>query len=163
MLRNKKIIILSHCILNQNSVVKPLARSKGAYSAVLKLILDNNIGIVQLPCPELLFLGATRPPMSKKQYNTTEYRAFCNSLLQTAMFQIKEYLSNNYTIIGIIGIEESPTCGIRNNPGILMEEFLSLLKDEKIELPTFQIPTGYLEGKNNQSFLSLLEGFVYNT
>lgn len=163
MLRNKNIIILSHCILNQNSVVKPLARAKGAYNDVVKLILDYDIGILQLPCPEFLFEGATRPPMTKKQYNTTEYRTFCNSLLQPILVQIKEYQSNSYSVIGLIGIEESPTCGIGNNQGILMEEFLFLLKGEKIELPRLQIPTDYLEGKNNQGFLSLLEGFIHNS
>lgn len=162
MLRNRKVIILSHCILNQNSVVKPLSRSKGAYNDVVKLIIDSDIGILQLPCPELLFLGSRRPPMTKKQYDTTEYRTLCNSLLQNTMLQIKEYLGNNYNIIGIIGIEGSPTCGLLNNQGVLMEEFISLLKDEKIELPRFQIPTDYIEEKDNQSFLNLLKDFISN-
>lgn len=158
--RNKKIIILSHCILNQNSVVKPLARAKGAYSEVIKLLLDNNIGLVQLPCPELLFLGGSRPPMTKSEYNTPEYRELCINLIENVMLQINEYLKNNYKILGIIGIEESPTCGLINNQGILMEELLSLLKYENIKLPLLQIPTDYIEEKDNKSFLDLLKEFI---
>ncbi len=160
MYRNKKLIILSHCILNQNSVVKPLARAEGGYTDVVNLLLANNIGIIQLPCPELLFLGENRPSMTKDEYNTLEYRVFCKKLLQGIVFQIKEYLRNNYNIIGIIGIEESPTCGLINTQGILMEELLSLLKYENIELSQLQIPTDYIEGKDNQNFLNLLKNFI---
>ena len=158
--RNKKIIILSHCILNQNSVVKPLARAKGAYTDVIKLLLDNNIGMLQLPCTELLFLGSSRPPMTKSKYDTPEYRIFCNNLLQNTMIQINEYLNNNYKILGIIGIEQSPTCGLINKRGILMEELLSLLRNENIELPRLEIPTDYIEEKDNRSFLNLLKDFI---
>lgn len=50
MKRNKKLLIVSHCIINQNSVVEPLARAKGAFPVIIKL-LEEEIGIIQLPCP----------------------------------------------------------------------------------------------------------------
>ena len=50
--RSKKVVLVSHCILNQNSVVNDLARAKGAYREIVETIMDNDIGIHQLPCPE---------------------------------------------------------------------------------------------------------------
>lgn len=37
-----------HSILNQNSVVEPLARARGAYIEIVNLLMDNGIGIIQL-------------------------------------------------------------------------------------------------------------------
>lgn len=54
MLRDKKLILISHCILNQNSVVLPLARSKGGFQ-IAKFLIDQGVGIIQLPAPSLSF------------------------------------------------------------------------------------------------------------
>lgn len=158
--RRKKIIVLSHCILNQNSVVHPLARAKGAYTAIVQKILNEEIGMIQLPCPELLHLGEDRPPTTKKDYDTPEFRQLCKTLLQNPMLQIKEYQRNGYEILGILGINESPTCSLLEERGILMEEFESALEREQIELPTLGVPTDYLEGRDHECFFSSLEAFL---
>ena len=66
--RGKKIVILSHCILNQNSVVKPYAKEQKYYFEFIKNFLLNNCGIIQLPCPELLILGLKRWGHVKDQF-----------------------------------------------------------------------------------------------
>jgi len=158
--RKKKIMILSHCILNQNSVVHPLARAKGAYTAIVEKILKEEIGIVQLPCPELLHLGEERPPKTKGEYDTPAYRQLCRSLLQLPMWQIQEYDRHGYHIIGILGINESPTCSLLEARGILMEEFESALQDAKISLPVLGVPTDYLEGASHEAFFAKLDEFL---
>ncbi len=158
--RRKKIIILSHCILNQNSVVHPLARAKGAYTAIVQKILNEEIGMIQLPCPELLHLGEDRPPTTKKDYDTPEFRQLCNTLLQNPMLQIKEYQRNGYEILGILGINESPTCSLLKERGILMEEFEAALTDAEIILPVLGVPTDYLEGIEHESFFAELDDFL---
>jgi predicted secreted protein len=160
--RKKKIIILSHCILNQNSVVHPLARAKGAYTAIIEKILQEEIGIIQLPCPELLHLGENRPPMTKKEYDTPEFRRLCKTLLQNAMMQIQEYQRNGYEILGILGINESPTCSLLEERGVLMEEFESALSNAKIKLPLLGVPADYLEGEAHENFFTTLYAFLGN-
>ena len=54
--RSKRIVFVSHCILNQNTVVEPLARSRGAYGDIVRLLVDKGIGIHQMPCPEFRHL-----------------------------------------------------------------------------------------------------------
>jgi predicted secreted protein len=158
--RKKKIIIVSHCILNQNSVVHPLARAKGAYTAIVKRILDNEIGLIQLPCPELLHLGEDRPPTTREEYDTPEFRSLCKTLLHNPMMQIKEYQHHGYEILGILGINESPTCSLLKERGILMDEFKSALDDLKITLPVLGVPTDYLEGIDHESFFQALDDFL---
>lgn len=152
--RDKRIVIVSHCILNQNAVVLPLARARGAYNQLIKILLKYNIGIIQLPCPEMAYLGIDRPPMSKSDYNTPGYRNLCKELLKPVFKQIKDYSQYQYQIIGVLGIEESPTCGV-NHQGILMEELVQLLQFEALELEMLSVPTDYREEHNMEFALTL--------
>ncbi|NLY08352.1 MAG: hypothetical protein GXZ11_00405 [Tissierellia bacterium] len=158
--RSKKILFVSHCVLNQNSVVKPLARAKGAYRDIVSTIMENGIGVHQLPCPEFKQLGLNREPMSKVQYSTTEYRALCHICAVETVEIIKHYKSEGYKIMGIIGIEQSPTCSISGEQGIFMEELFEELKTHGIELSTIDVPTIYQDKKDNNGFIKELEKMI---
>lgn len=144
MLRSKRLIIMSHCVLNQNSVVCPLARAKGSFKFVKQLI-DEGVGIIQLPCPEFKFLGTTRKPMDKDEYDTPEYRSLCRSLLIPVVEDMEVYLKDGYEIREIIGINESPTCSISGKRGIFMEELFSELGRRNIELDFTEVAADYEE------------------
>ena len=144
MLRNKKLILLSHCILNQNSVVLPLARSKGGFP-IAKFLLDSGIGIIQLPCPEFKFLGPQRKPMNKEEYDSSEYRSLCRNLFTPILEDIKKYLAKDYSLVGILGINKSPTCSITGRRGTFMEEIFAMLNDEAIDINYFDIPADYTQ------------------
>lgn len=142
MLRSRKIVLVSHCILNQNSVVYPLARAKGPFKFVNSLI-DSGIGLIQLPCPELRFLGINRKPMSKEEYDSVEYRELCRQLFIPVLDEILMYFRNGYSILGIIGINESPTCSITGIRGVFMEEIFIMLEENGIQLGYFEVPEAY--------------------
>jgi len=158
--RSKRVVFVSHCILNQNTVVHPLARGKGAYKDIVKEIMDQGIGIHQLPCPEYRHLGLKRKPMNKNEYDTIEYRALCKNISEDAINIVKEYLDDDYKIVGLIGINESPTCSLRNIKGILMEELLTLAEKEKFSLNTIDVPGEYVDEKDNTEFIANLRGFL---
>lgn len=152
MKRSKKIVIVSHCILNQNSVVYPLARAKGAFN-ISNFLVNSGAGIYQLPCPEFKYLGLSRKPMEKNEFDTPSYRNLCKSLAAEVVLDIKEYKSQGYTLCGIIGINNSPTCSISGNKGIFMEEFISLLKSNDISLDFFEVPESYEEAAAEENLL----------
>lgn len=154
--RMHRIILISHCILNQNSVVEPLARAKGAYNAIISEILKENIGIHQLPCPEFRHLGSKRPQMSKSDYDTLTYRRLCSEIAKDQLRIIQEYKSTGYEILGIIGINHSPTCSVKGNLGILIEEIQKEMKSENITIPMIDVPTDYLEEEKTEEFLEEL-------
>lgn len=150
MLRKKEMVLVSHCVLNQNSVVYPLGRAKGAFRFI-NLLIDSGIGIIQLPCPELRYLGINRKPMNKEEYDTKEYRYLCIQLFMPILNEIIAYIQNGYSIVGIIGINDSPSCSITGRRGIFMEEILHLLKKNAIELKYFEVPYDYNDAADYES------------
>lgn len=158
--RSKKVVLVSHCILNQNTVVNPLARAKGAYVDIVTELIKNGIGIHQMPCPEYRYLGLKREPMTKEQFNTEAFRSLNKSISKDTVNVVKEYINNGYDIIGIIGINESPTCSINGEKGILMEELLQELEKEKIKLKLIDVPTDYHDGTQAQNFIKALKSFI---
>ncbi|WP_326909896.1 CD3072 family TudS-related putative desulfidase [Sedimentibacter sp. MB31-C6] len=151
--RSKRIILVSHCILNQNTVVYPLARAKGAYKDIIRELINNDIGIHQLPCPEYRFLGLKREPMTKEQYDIEDFRNINKNIAIDTVNIIEEYLSNGYEVLGIVGINESPTCSINGNKGILMEELINILNDENINLSFIDVPNDYHDGEKAEKFI----------
>lgn len=156
MKRSKKIVILSHCILNANSKIYGVCQYQGNIKSVISKYLEENVGIIQLPCPELTYLGLNRWGMTKEQYNNPGYIRHCRKLLEPILDQIKMYLSDGYNILEVVGIDGSPTCGanfscggytggdislapnqeeyIIEEKGVFIEEFQKMLKEEDIEL-----------------------------
>ena len=95
-MKGKKIAIVSHCILNQNSVVNGLERAEGAFNEVVEILLKNNYGIIQLPCPELIYLGIDREGKTKEEYDTKEYRKLCRELLKPIIKYLQEYIKDDF-------------------------------------------------------------------
>lgn len=58
--RSKSVIFVAHCILNQNSISDGTASYPGFINEILDLLTSSDVGIIQLPCPELHCLGLDR-------------------------------------------------------------------------------------------------------
>ena len=60
----KRILVVSHCILNTASKVwqdeSGLAEEYALRERLLRLVLDQDVQLLQLPCPELLLYGSRR-------------------------------------------------------------------------------------------------------
>lgn len=164
--RGKKIIVVSHCILNQNCVVKPYAKKQEDFFKFIKSFVLNNYGFIQLPCPELTILGLKRWGHVKDQFEYPNFKNQCKSLLYPIIDQIEMYMKNGYEIEGVYGIQGSPSCGVnktcRSNwegeascyenledisnrvylvseKGVFMESFEELLKEKNIKLNFYDV------------------------
>ncbi|MEK3719327.1 CD3072 family TudS-related putative desulfidase [Paenibacillus sp. FSL H8-0034] len=139
MKRNKKIIVTSHCVLNQNAVVAELARSNGVMTSVIEWSHQQGYGIIQLPCPEFTFLGPERPPMTVEQYDTPEFHAHNRKILAPVIEQLQVYQNHGYTIVGGLGIAGSPSCD--PGKGVFMQDLLDMAKEADVHIDFFwQIP-----------------------
>lgn len=132
MQRSKRILLVSHCILNQNTVIKEEARALGAIPSATDWIKEEGFGVVQLPCPEFTFLGLDRPPMTYEEYDNENYRSHCQKILTPIMEQILEYQRCGYEITGVLGIQSSPSCD--QTRGVFMEELQKLFHQHQIPL-----------------------------
>lgn len=123
--RSKKLLIVAHCILNHNAKLGRWAYYPGADTNIAHLLIDSECGIIQLPCPELLYLGldrgfsedanttdGTADTVIGHRMNDHEGRTFCAQLLDTIFFQVEQYRRHGFETVGIIGNNGSPTCGV---------------------------------------------------
>ena len=133
--RGHKIVVVAHCILNQNSRVQGIAYYTGMINEIVDVIRKHEVGIIQMPCPELTYTGLLRPSETKKQYDTPAYRKYCRQIASSTAHQIEEYVRNGFKVLAVLGVEGSPTCGVEADLGILIEELQSELKKRKIKVP----------------------------
>lgn len=149
-MRNKKLVILAHCLLNQNAVLLGWERAPGPFAGIMSLLGEHQVSILQLPCPELAYLGLERPPMTYGEYNTSEYMVHCLQLLKPFALQMKHYLHHDYQLLGILGIEESPSCDSFKSRGVFMNALrvsVNALKSEVYEkTPKLDLPENLEEG-----------------
>lgn len=171
--RSRKLVIVSHCILNTNSKVESDTTHSSMIKEVIDFIHKQNYGIIQLPCPELLHYGMKRWGHVIEQFDNPFYREKCKILLAPIVDQVKEYTACGYKVAAVIGIDYSPSCGVNitcsselykgelslansleqlqnsiTTPakmGIFMEEFKILLDSANIRLPFVAIKENEME------------------
>lgn len=95
------IQVVAHCLLN------PQTRVKG----LVPLDFRPDPPLIQLPCPEALYLGLDRWAVTKNQLDVPEFRRFCGSLIMHYADMI-EMLSSKGAGIRIVGVAGSPSCGV---------------------------------------------------
>jgi len=123
--RSKTVLFVAHCILNQNSISDGTAEYPGAIKEIMELFIKSDVGIVQMPCPELLCLGLDRGNRNGNVIpvveENTRIRVMMERessvgkighLVQDLLFQISEYKKYGFEIRGIVGINRSPSCGV---------------------------------------------------
>ncbi len=154
MKRNNKIVLLAHCILNQNSVIKGWARARGAFPKVVEYLLKEGIGMIQLPCPEQRFMGLERPPMTAEEYDTLEYREHCKRLLNGLVKELLNYKEHGLKLVGVIGIGDSPSCC--PNKGVFFRELQNQLKENGFEMKVIPLPSDHQEEKMHADFIKEL-------
>jgi predicted secreted protein len=133
--RSKRIVFLAHCILNQNAISDGTADFPGSDVPIVKHLLAAGVGIIQLPCPELNCLGldrgdpagATRPVIEENTRircamgETTPARILA-SLVERVVFEVEQYHRHGFELLGLVGIDRSPSCGVNTTSRLNQEE-----------------------------------------
>ena len=80
----------------------------------MRQAIDNDIQIIQLPCPEFTLYGAKRWGHVSDQFDNVFFRSHCRKILSPVIDQLKEYLANEdrFEVLGFIGVDGSPSCGV---------------------------------------------------
>ena len=92
---------VAHCLLNPHTRVKGLK----------PLDFKPEPPLIQLPCPEALYLGLDRWAVTRNQLDVSEFRRFCRSLI-VQHADIIELLASKGNSIRIVGVAGSPSCGV---------------------------------------------------
>ncbi|HDQ59974.1 MAG TPA: DUF523 domain-containing protein [Candidatus Woesearchaeota archaeon] len=149
--RSSKVVFLAHCLLNTNTKYRGSLKGGSRYSSVapglIQLLNKYDLGIEQMPCPEIGIAEIDREPRTKDMYDTEDMRKACKMYSEFVKKMIEKFEKGKVKVFGIIGVSRSPTCGIsttyvgkdletaRIQPGagIFMEELKSVLKEKGLE------------------------------
>lgn len=138
-IRSRRIVVLAHCVLNQNSRVAGLAGRPAIVEEIIEVSTRNDVGIVQLSCPEFIAEGLARKSQTKEQYDTPRFRRLCRQIALSTAKVIQEYVHSGVKVLAILGIEGSPTCAAEEPYGILIEELKKELVKRKISIPFHEL------------------------
>ena len=160
----KRVVFASHCLLNQ--AIRPA--EAGRYPLVTKELLElfsqHEIGLIQLPCPQMEANGFNKKVVTKEALDTKNYRSYCQKLATSLLIQVEKYLKEDYSVVGILGVEFSASCGVhqiengrKNTPGkgILVEEI-----EKQMQKKNFQVPIIGINLNNVYSSVEKLQSLI---
>ena len=130
--RSKQVVFLSHCLLNENTRYLGGACRRCCVREVVEQCMDRGIGMVQMPCPEQQVWGGVLKRRMLRLYGSRrrgalrarlirallplalvhvrrEYRRLAHAIVR----QIEDYADSRFTVVAIVGIDGSPTCGVQ--------------------------------------------------
>ena len=123
--RSKRVLFVAHCLLNQNAISDGTADYPACHADIVRMLLDAQVGIVQMNCPELCCLGLDRGDMHGAEravvVENTRIRHQMQQppavdrlqvLVKQVLLQIAEYEAHGFTVCGIVGMNRSPCCGV---------------------------------------------------
>lgn len=128
--RARKVVFLSHCILNENTRYPGGACRGGCIAEILSQCVEQDLGMVQMPCPEQIAWGGVTKQLLLMAYGakgtalyTLRHILVPWILLYTKLVygriasqvtrQIQNYLDSEFSVQGVVGIDGSPTCGVK--------------------------------------------------
>lgn len=138
--RGRNVVVLSHCLLNQNTRFLGGASCPGAVGSVVRPCLDAGAGIVQLPCPEqriwgglfkrrlLTFFGAAGTaryrlrPLFLPFFLWMTRRSY-RRLARAVAPAIADHMRAGVRVLALVGVDGSPSCGVNrtSDPALALE------------------------------------------
>ena len=145
--RSCRFIAVIECILNQNARDVGAANFPAINQPILQLCVEHNVGILQIPCPEIIFLGFGRKRQKgqsiREALDTPEGRRCCREISIDIADRIQEYISQGYQTISVLaGNPKSPGCAVHYEgdklstaSGVLMNELFDEFRSRSINVP----------------------------
>ena len=128
--RGRRVVLLSHCLLDQNVRYLGGASRPGGVQEVVDGYLAAGVGIYQLPCPEqrawggvlkrrmLVAYGAggtLRAPVARLLLGgfVRYTRLVYDRLARAVVRDVLDYRRSGVDVVGVVGVGGSPSCGVR--------------------------------------------------
>lgn len=129
--RGRRVVLVSHCLLNENTRYAGGATRPGAVIEAVDELTATGYGIHQLPCPERLAWGGVLKRRTLWLYSSkggplyplrgvllTAFiwwtKAVYKRLARQVAREVDDYHRAGIAVDGIVGIGGSPTCGVTN-------------------------------------------------
>jgi predicted secreted protein len=127
--RGRRVVFLSHCLLNENTRYAGGAFTAGASDELVERWVRSGVGIVQMPCPEQRVWGGVlkrwlgvvtvigrRSPRPLRRglvgsaivYTRVRYGRLAREVAR----QIIDYRRSGFEVVAVVGVDGSPSCGV---------------------------------------------------
>jgi uncharacterized protein YbbK (DUF523 family) len=122
--RSKRVIFVSHCLLNENTCYLGGAFRPGGVDELVDGFQQEGMGICQMHCPEQRAWGGALKRSLLPMYGsrgTLLYRLplfiwhtkwAYRRLAKEAVRDIEGYVRSGFEVVGIVGVGGSPSCGV---------------------------------------------------
>ena len=150
--RSMKVVFVPHCALNQNARLAKCAEVPASVTGLIGGLMEREIGIVQLPCAELVVLGLDRAHIQiRSGLDSRPARRWLRRLARQVVYQIEQYRRCGVKVLGVLGKNGSPACGVEMTwkaeygpgSGSFIEELQAELAERGIDVPV----TGMVDGE----------------
>ena len=166
--RSMRIIAVINCVLNQNARAPGAAVFPGMNTKVIDVLKRHDVGVLQMPCPEMVCLGLPRSRPEgvsiRDVLDTREGRECCRRLSVFVADQIQEFLKNGFKVLAVLGGDvNSPGCAVHTSEedecelvegsGVFMEGLQLELSKRDIRMP--------FRGIRDSDFEKLMEDIAW--
>ena len=151
-LRGYRLVFAIECIANQNARDGGAAQSPCAQIETLEILLEHDVGIAQIPCPEMACLGLARARPAGTSIRAAllrpEAQASCRHLVQQTIERLQDYRDHGVQVLAILGGNAaSPACAVHGSgdplwpaalskdSGIFMQALAGAIAERAIDVP----------------------------
>jgi predicted secreted protein len=118
--RAGRVVAVIHCVLNQNVRDAGAAMLPDANWTLLELCRTHQVGILQMPCPEMACLGFGRERPAgcglRAMLDMETGRRCCRQLAEQVAEQISDHLYHGHAVLAVLGgNRESPGCAVHGD------------------------------------------------
>ncbi|HEV2255266.1 MAG TPA: hypothetical protein VGS06_18955 [Streptosporangiaceae bacterium] len=127
--RSRRVVFVSHCLLNENVRYLGGAGRRGSIDEVVDRFQAAGVGIYQMPCPEQRAWGGVAKRYLVPMYGsagTIRYRLrhpltliflwrtrwVYARLARRIARDIADYARSGFEVTGVVGVGASPSCGV---------------------------------------------------
>lgn len=141
--RSGRLVFLSHCMLNQNARIVHEGDFPAMFEPLIDYLKKKQVGLIQMPCIELYVLGLGRFDVRVGMESPAGMKRL-ERLIDDQIFTMREYLFQGFEIVGILGKQGSPSCGVtrtwldnlqQDGQGVWIRELKKRLAMEKLDIP----------------------------
>lgn len=130
--RSKRVIFVSHCLLNENTRYLGGAFRRGCIDELVDSFQQEGLGICQMHCPEqrawggvlkrrlLPFYGSKGTALYRFRHILLPLfiwytRCRYSRLAKEVVRDIEDYVRSGFEVVGIVRVGGSPSCGVWNS------------------------------------------------
>lgn len=150
------------------------------FTEVVRTLDKYGVGIMQMPCPEVLHIGCQRWWHSRNLYDNAGFRHCCRKLAEQMVDYMENYAIVGYDVVAVLVCDGSPTCGLtvssyyenggghpaepvrslRRQPGIYTEELLKAIEARGLPAPPMYGLLMDDREKTNEQIIAEFDAFI---